>query len=459
MAHRKSAGRLVQGVPAGLSTAKSADRANAGATQHSPTQREQSARSSTTVGHARRCRRLRGLRVGHGGAAGGWPGRLRPPPDGERRSMTAKCVLTVPKGLAYAGSRRGTPGLPYLAGRVPCRLAARRRGCAGGRVRVPARPRRADRRLLHHPRLRAHLRRARRVGDAAPAAGQRGHVPVERPPARRLIVPTGQPVFAAGVLLVLALAVTGAALGGICAELDRSRWAAVAGVVLVAVNPLLVSVIGMETHLAIALVAVLAWTVLARRPYLAGVVCGLLLLTRADLAGFGVAAAVAVVLTIGFGRALALHRDRRAGVAAVVGAVVVLARLRRAGHDGDQARRRHGRPHVRQRPLLLLRGLPVRGDGVADPARGRRARAARRLAARRGPAAPRARRGRAAARGHLPAARYRPVPVVLRPGHRRADDARRGGGAAAALRTVDAGGVGGDGGGHRGLPRAPAPGR
>jgi hypothetical protein len=36
-----------------------------------------------------------------------------------------------------------------------------------------------------------------------------------------------------------------------------------------------VSVIGMETHLAIALVAVLAWAVVARRPYLAGVVCGL----------------------------------------------------------------------------------------------------------------------------------------------------------------------------------------
>lgn len=119
------------------------------------------------------------------------------------------------------------------------------------------------------------------------------------------IVPTGQPVLAGGVLLVLALAVTGAALGGICAHLDRSRWAAVAGVALVAVNPLLVSVIGMETHLAIALVAALAWAVLARKPYLAGVVCGLLLLTRADLAGFGLAAAVAVALTIGFSRALA----------------------------------------------------------------------------------------------------------------------------------------------------------
>ncbi len=121
-----------------------------------------------------------------------------------------------------------------------------------------------------------------------------------------IIVVIGQPVLAAGVLLVVALAVTGAALGAICARLDWSPWSAAAGVALVGVNPLLVSVIGMETHMAIALVAVLAWTVLARRPYLAGVVCGLLLLTRADLAGFGLAAAAAVVITLGVVRALAL---------------------------------------------------------------------------------------------------------------------------------------------------------
>jgi hypothetical protein len=120
-----------------------------------------------------------------------------------------------------------------------------------------------------------------------------------------LILPTGRPVLAAGILLVVALAVTGAALGAISARLEWSRWTAVAGVVLVAVNPLLVSVIGMETHLAIALVAVLAWAVVARRPYLAGVVCGLLLLTRADLAGFGLAAAIAVGVTLGVRRALA----------------------------------------------------------------------------------------------------------------------------------------------------------
>jgi hypothetical protein len=52
-----------------------------------------------------------------------------------------------------------------------------------------------------------------------------------------IIVGTGQPILAAGVLL----AVTGAALGAICAQLDRSRWAAAVGVALIATNPLLVS--------------------------------------------------------------------------------------------------------------------------------------------------------------------------------------------------------------------------
>lgn len=121
-----------------------------------------------------------------------------------------------------------------------------------------------------------------------------------------LILPTGDPVLAAGLLLVGALAVTGAAVGAVCVHREWSPWAAVTAVALVGVNPLLVSVIGMETHLAIAVVAVLAWTVLARRSVLAGVVCGLMLLTRADLAGFGLAAAVAVAATLGVRRALGL---------------------------------------------------------------------------------------------------------------------------------------------------------
>src|SRR5688572_8350243 len=45
MRHRKSAPRFGQAWPAGLSIAKSAERANAGATQHRPAQFAQSARS------------------------------------------------------------------------------------------------------------------------------------------------------------------------------------------------------------------------------------------------------------------------------------------------------------------------------------------------------------------------------------------------------------------------------
>src|SRR6266566_3118243 len=47
MPHRKSGCRWGQGRPAGLSIAKSADAENAGATQHSPKQRPQSARSTS----------------------------------------------------------------------------------------------------------------------------------------------------------------------------------------------------------------------------------------------------------------------------------------------------------------------------------------------------------------------------------------------------------------------------
>ena len=149
MPQRKSACRCAHGVPAGLSTAKSADRANAGATQHSPTQREQSARSSTTSRHA------------------------SPP-------------CPAPASPCLPQPRRGD-GRPAVALRAVSRavwLPAAVGALVGVLVFAP-RPRRADRRLLHHPRLRAHLRRARRVGHAAAAAGQRGDVPVERPAARR----------------------------------------------------------------------------------------------------------------------------------------------------------------------------------------------------------------------------------------------------------------------------------
>src|ERR1044072_9532735 len=48
MPQRWSASRLTQGCPAGLSSAKSADLANTGATQHRPKHGAQSARSSVS---------------------------------------------------------------------------------------------------------------------------------------------------------------------------------------------------------------------------------------------------------------------------------------------------------------------------------------------------------------------------------------------------------------------------
>jgi hypothetical protein len=46
MPHRESANRFGQGAPAALSMAKSAEAENAGATQHNPAHRLQSARSN-----------------------------------------------------------------------------------------------------------------------------------------------------------------------------------------------------------------------------------------------------------------------------------------------------------------------------------------------------------------------------------------------------------------------------
>ena len=109
-----------------------------------------------------------------------------------------------------------------------------------------------------------------------------------------LIVLSGAPVVSVGVLLVAALATTGAALSVTCARLGRGQWFAAAAVTLLAVNPLLISTIGLETYLGLALVAALGAGVVARRPVITGVVCGLLVLTRADLAAFVLAALIAV---------------------------------------------------------------------------------------------------------------------------------------------------------------------
>jgi hypothetical protein len=105
-----------------------------------------------------------------------------------------------------------------------------------------------------------------------------------------LTLVTRDPLLAVGVLLVASLATLGFALSTTVARLGWSRWVAGAALVLVAANPLLISTVGLETYLAVTLVAALGAAVVARRPVVAGAVIGLLVLTRADLGVFALAA-------------------------------------------------------------------------------------------------------------------------------------------------------------------------
>ncbi|MGH3765737.1 MAG: hypothetical protein ACRDS0_11990 [Pseudonocardiaceae bacterium] len=134
-----------------------------------------------------------------------------------------------------------------------------------------------------------------------------------------LIVLTGAPVVSVGILLVVALTVTGAALSVTCTRLRRSQWLAAMGVSLLVLNPLLISTIGLETYLGVALIAVLGATAVVQRPMVTGVVCGLLVLTRADLAAFALAALVLVIA-----QSPAQHRSRHAAQVIGVAGLVAL---------------------------------------------------------------------------------------------------------------------------------------
>jgi hypothetical protein len=132
-----------------------------------------------------------------------------------------------------------------------------------------------------------------------------------------LIGITGSPVVSVGILLIITLAATGATLSVICVRLGRSPWLAAMAVCLLVVNPLLISTIGLETYLGIALIAAVGAAVLARRPLAVGAVCGLLVLTRADLAAFALAALIVVVARSPAGTRLK-HFAQVTGIAGVV---------------------------------------------------------------------------------------------------------------------------------------------
>jgi hypothetical protein len=125
-------------------------------------------------------------------------------------------------------------------------------------------------------------------------------------------------MFAVGILFIASLAATGNVLSALCTRLGRSHWAAAIAVSLLAVNPLLVSTIGLETSLAIALIAALGAAVIAQRTVTTGLICGLLVLTRADLAAFAVAALIAMTASLPAG-------TRVRGVAHIIGMATAVA--------------------------------------------------------------------------------------------------------------------------------------
>jgi len=120
------------------------------------------------------------------------------------------------------------------------------------------------------------------------------------------------PVVAVGILLVASLGVLGAALSATCSHLGIRQWSALVALGVVATSPILVSTVGLETYLAVTLIACLGWATLTGRAAPAGAVGGLLVLTRPDLVAFLLVALVTPALR------------RRAPVTLGAAAVVVL---------------------------------------------------------------------------------------------------------------------------------------
>ncbi len=103
-----------------------------------------------------------------------------------------------------------------------------------------------------------------------------------------------QPVVAAGVVFALCVAATGWWAARTASVRSWPVWTGPVAAAVVLVNPLLLSTVGLETHLAVALLVGLCWAATVGRPGAAGVLGGLLVLTRPDLAVVVVAATAAV---------------------------------------------------------------------------------------------------------------------------------------------------------------------
>lgn len=106
---------------------------------------------------------------------------------------------------------------------------------------------------------------------------------------------TRQPVVAAGVVFAATSGLVGWWTARTAAHAGWSaHWAPVLVLGMLLSNPLLLSTVGLETYLGIALLTGLVHFSVTGRPVPAGVVCGLLVLTRLDLVIFCVIAAIGV---------------------------------------------------------------------------------------------------------------------------------------------------------------------
>jgi hypothetical protein len=100
-------------------------------------------------------------------------------------------------------------------------------------------------------------------------------------------------IVACGLVWIASMVVIGGLVDGLARRLGYARWAGPAAGLLIATSPLIVSTIGLETGLAVALISALAYCIVVTRgPVAAGMVCGLLVLARPDLVVFVVLGAV-----------------------------------------------------------------------------------------------------------------------------------------------------------------------
>jgi hypothetical protein len=130
---------------------------------------------------------------------------------------------------------------------------------------------------------------------------------------------TGRPIVALGLVLIASIAVTAGWLSTIAARVGVGRWLLPGVAVgLLVVSPLFASTVGLETYLGVAVLVGVARFALDRRLVATGVLCGLAVLTRPDLA------VPAGVLGLGLLLLQAPQRLRAVGMITGVAALMVL---------------------------------------------------------------------------------------------------------------------------------------